>query len=70
MVVETAVAVEATVDDQADEPQRTLFSWVEFMAGETPEPEPRRRRHEAPTLSLFEWALEREQEGALAGAAR
>ena len=25
---------------------------------------------EAPTLSLFEWALEKEQEGALAGAAR
>ncbi len=56
--------------DEVPEPQRTLFSWAEFMAEETPEPEPRRRRREAPTLSLFEWALEREQEGALAGAAR
>ena len=46
-----------------------LFSWAEFMAGEPEEP-PRKRRDEAPTLSLFEWALEREQEGALAGAAR
>ena len=31
------------------------------MAGETLEPEPRRRRQEAPTLSLFEWALEEER---------
>ena len=32
--------------------------------------EPRgRRRHEAPTLPLFEWALEREREGELVGAA-
>ena len=46
--------------DDAGEPQRTLFSWAEFMAGEPAEPE-RRRRDEAPTLSLFEWALEREQ---------
>ena len=27
-------------------------------------------RDEAPTRSLFEWALEQEQEGALAGATR
>jgi len=39
------------------------------MADEEPEPK-RRRGHEPPTLSLFEWALEREQEGALAGTAR
>ena len=46
--------------------QRSLFSWAEFMAeGEV---EPQRRRDETPTLSLFEWALEKEQEGALAGA--
>ncbi len=50
------------------EPQRTLFSWAEFMAGEPDDP-PRKRRDEAPTLSLFEWALEREQEGVLAEAA-
>ena len=33
---------------------------AEFMAGEPEEPR-RTRRDEAPTLSLFEWALEREQ---------
>ncbi len=56
--------------EDAGEPQRTLFSWAEFMAGEQDEPPKRRRRDEAPTLSLFEWALEQEQEGALAGVAR
>ena len=73
---ETVAVENVTVGADADEPrddagerQRSLFSWAEFMAGEPPEP-PRRRRDEAPTLSLFEWALEQEQEGALAGAAR
>ena len=65
-----AVAAAATAPDSHDdtpEPQRTLFSWAEFMAQEQDEPPKRpRRRDEAPTLSLFEWALEREQEGALA----
>ena len=56
--------------EDADERQRSLFSWAEFMAGEPDEPPKPRRRDEAPTLSLFEWALEREQEGALAGSAR
>ena len=55
--------------DDAPEPQRTLFSWAEFMATEPAEPK-HRRRDEAPTLSLFEWALEQEREGELAGAAR
>ena len=51
--------------EEDDAPQRSLFSWAEFMAGEPDEPEqPRGRRgREAPTLSLFEWALEQEQEG-------
>ncbi len=52
--------------EDARERQRSLFSWAEFMAGEQEEPPKRQRRDEAPTLSLFEWALEREQEGALA----
>ncbi len=55
--------------DHAPERQRTLFSWAEFMAGESDEPPKPRRRDEAPTLSLFEWALEREQEGVLVEAA-
>ena len=69
-----AVAVTSDGRDAREdtpERQRTLFSWAEFMAGEQDELSPkRRRRDEAPTLSLFEWALEQEQEGALAGAAR
>jgi len=72
-VVEAAAVVAGAGADEprdnAPERQRTLFSWAEFMAQESPEPKPRRRR-EALTLSLFEWALEQEQEGALAGAAR
>ena len=52
--------------EEAPGPQRSLFSWAEFMAGEPKRP----RRREAPTLSLFEWALGQEREGALAGAAR
>ena len=57
-----ALTVAAGADerrDEAGEPQRLLFSWAEFMAGEPAVPKPQRRR-EAPTLSLFEWALERE----------
>ena len=42
--------------------QRTLFSWAEFMAEGAVKP--RGSRDEAPTLSLFEWALERELVGA------
>ena len=72
-VAAEAVAVGAGADDLLDEdgaPQRSLFSWTEFLAGESDETPKPRRRHEAPTLSLFEWAREREQEGVLAGAAR
>ena len=67
LVAAEAVAVGGSATEgryEADEPQRTLFSWAEFMAQESPEPK-RRQRHDAPTLSLFEWALEREREGAL-----
>ena len=60
----------AAGDRHDDERQRSLFSWTEFLAGEPDETPRPRRRHEAPTLSLFEWAREREQEGVLAGAAR
>ena len=63
------VAVEV-IDNRDDtpEPQRSLVSWSDFMAAERAEPK-RRSLHDAPTLSLFEWALEREREGELAGAA-
>ena len=71
-VMAEVVVVGADVDrdlDDAPEPQRTLFSWAEFMVGEAGEPK-RRRRDEAPTLSLFEWAFDREREGELVGAER
>ena len=55
--------------DDTPEPRRKLLSWAEFMAQEQDEPPKRRRRDEAPTLSLFEWALEQERDGSLAGAA-
>ncbi len=42
-------------DEEADEPQQTLFSWAEFMAEEPIKP--RRRKAQAPSLSLFEWAV-------------
>ncbi len=40
---------------------------VVFMVGEPGAPK-RRDRNETPTLSLFEWALDREREGELVGA--
>ncbi len=48
-------------------PAQSMFSWAEFLADE-PEPPKRRSRTPAPTRSLFEWALEREQEAGLAAA--
>ena len=54
-------------NDEAGEPQQSLFSWAEFMA----EPvKPKGRKAQAPSLSLFEWAVEREREGEPVGAGR
>ena len=54
-------------DDEADEPQQSLFSWAEFMS----EPvKPKGRKAQAPSLSLFEWAVEREREEEPVGAGR
>ncbi len=44
------------------EPQRTLFSWAEFMAEEPLKPKGRRRKPQLAAASLFEWALTLEQE--------
>ena len=58
-----ALAVGGNADDETRERQRSLFSWAEFMAVEAEPAQPRgRRRDEGPTLSPFEWALERERE--------
>ncbi len=58
------VAVEAGSQhsrDDRSEPQRSLFSWEQFMTDGATEP-PRRRGGARPaSLSLFEWALERER---------
>ena len=55
-------------DGEADEPQRSLFSWAEFMAEEPVKP--KGRKSKAPSLSLFEWAVEREREAEPVGAER
>ncbi len=48
--------------DEAPEPQRSLFSWAEFMAEEPVKPKGRGRKPQPAATSLFEWALEMEQE--------
>ena len=70
-VAAEAVAVGAAAEegrDSAGEPQRTLFSWAEFMAEGPVEPKSRGCKPAPASRSLFEWALEREREGALVGA--
>ena len=48
--------------------QQDLFSWAEFLSDE-PTPTKRRRQKQAqPAASLFEWALEQEQQAGLAAA--
>ena len=54
--------------DEAPEPQQSLFSWAEFMAEEPVKP--KRRKTQAPSLSLFEWAVEQEREEEPVGAGR
>ena len=57
-------------DEEAPEPQRTLFSWAEFMAEEPVKPKGRSRKPQAPSLSLFEWAVEQQREEEPVGAGR
>ena len=42
--------------------QQSLFSWAEFMAEEPVKPKGRGRKPQPAATSLFEWALEMEQE--------
>ena len=56
--------------NESPEPQRSLFSWEEFMAGEPEQPKRRGHKPEPASISLFEWALEREREAEFAGAGR
>ena len=57
---------------EAPEPQRTLFSWAEFMAEEPVKPKGRSRKPQPATASLFEWAfsLEKDREKEPVGAGR
>ena len=48
--------------EEAQEPQQSLFSWAKFMAEEPVKPRGRSRKPQPATASLFEWALEMEQE--------
>ena len=72
-VAAETVTVGADADhrrDDAPERQCSLFSWAEFMAGEREQPKRQTRRPEPASISLFEWALEREREGEVVGAKR
>ena len=58
--------------DETPEPQRSLFSWAEFMTEEPVKPRGRSRKPQPASASLFEWALtvEQEREEELVGAER
>ena len=53
-------------DEDADELRRSLFSWAEFMAAEPTRPKGRKGKLQPASMSMFEWAFEREREAELA----
>ena len=63
-----AVPVNGHHDEAPEQPawpadrQQSLFSWAEFMAEEPVKPKGRGRKAQPAAASLFEWALEMEQE--------
>ena len=56
--------------EEDEEPQRSLFSWTEFMAEEPVKPKRRGRKPQPATISMFEWAMEQEREAEPVGAGR
>ena len=66
----TGLPVGGNAEDETPERQRSLFSWAEFLAEEPAEPTRRSRRPAPASISLFEWALEREREAEPVGAGR
>ena len=56
--------------DEAEEPQQSLFSWAEFMAEEPVKPKRRNGKPQPATISMFEWAMEQESEKETVGAGR
>ncbi len=66
---ESSVAVIPCEHDTGNAPeQRDLFSWAEFLSDEPKPTKGRSRKQAQPSTSLFEWALEREQQSGLAAA--
>ena len=57
-------------EDEAEEPQQSLFSWAEFMAEEPVKPKRRNGKPQPASLSMFEWAMEQETETETVGAGR
>ena len=49
-------------NEETPEPQQSLFSWAEFMADEPVKPKRRNGKTRPASLSMFEWAMERERE--------
>ena len=47
---------------EAEEPQRSLFSWAEFMAEEPVKPKRKNGKPQPASMSMFEWAMELERE--------
>ena len=58
--------------DEPAEGQQSLFSWAEFLAEEPAQPQGRNGKPKPASTSLFEWALNAEQqrENELVGACR
>ena len=57
-------------DDEAIEPQQSLFSWAEFMVSEPDKSKRRGRKPQPASMSMFEWAMEQEREKETIGAGR
>ena len=67
--VEPAVAVIPCGHHTGTAPQQQdLFSWAEFLADEPAPTKRRGRKQVQPSASLFDWALEREQQSGMAAA--
>ncbi len=67
--VETVVAAIPCGHHTVNAPeQRDLFSWAEFLADDAQPTKRRSRKQAQPSASLFEWALEREQQSGMAAA--
>ena len=49
-------------DEEPAEGQQSLFSWAEFLADEPAQPNGRNGKPKTASASLFQWALDKEQE--------